>query len=100
MCWILKKSMRGFIHKMEAKNEQGNKKSFRWVFSVIGEVLLVIPIAIILLFFGIFIQGRQSEPVHESSVKAECLWEEAEHHDQQITMGFYDILYEDGTGWV
>ena len=83
---------------MEAKNEQGNKKSFRWVFSVIGEVLLVIPIVIILLFFGMFIQGRQSDPVQDSSVRAEGVWEEAEHHDQQTAMGCDDIIYEDGIG--
>ena len=98
MYWIRKKSTRGFIHKMEVKNDSGKKKSFRWIFSVIGEVLLVIPIAIILLFFGMFIQDRQLEPVQDSSVRAEGVWEEAEHHDQQTPMGCDDIIYENGIG--
>lgn len=100
MFWILTRYMKGCTRKMEEEKEKKNgdhpKKSFRWVLSIIGEVLLVIPIAVILLLFGMFIQERQQE-TQDSSVWAEYVWEE-EEDDRQFPMGFDAHVYEDDAG--
>lgn len=49
--------------------DRDRQKSYRWYASVIGEILLIIPIILILLFFGQFIKGLKKEP--ESTPPAE-----------------------------
>ena len=51
------------------EQDRDRQKSYRWYASVIGEILLIIPIILILLFFGQFIKGLKKEP--ESTPLAE-----------------------------
>lgn len=92
---------------MERENntrKQSEPKSFRWLFSIIGEVLLIVPILIILMMFGTFLQGRRQEAQDstEASRAARAFsGKEASCGDTAvglIPVGFYDIVYEDGAG--
>lgn len=90
------------MNKDKKKQEQSEEKNrtFRWLFSVVGEILLIIPILIVLLLFAHLIQGRGENNQEASSVTSWIASGEEYTNDRQLTMGFYDSVYEDGTGWI
>ena len=85
---------------MEQKNtektqSEERQRSFRWLFSVIGEALLIVPIILVLLFLGRFIQGfRDGNPKEENS---QSNWAMIREDDKQTAMGIHNLIYEDGT---
>lgn len=92
---------------MEQKKDtkkQPESKSFRWLLSIIGEVLLIVPILIILIMFGTFLQDRRqgAQNSQEASRAAQAFsGKEASCGDTAvgfIPLGFYDSVYEDGPG--
>ena len=88
---------------MEQKNtektqSEERQRSFRWLFSVIGEALLIVPIILMLLFLGRFIQGfRDGNPKEENSQSNWAVIREEQEDDKQTAMGIHNLIYEDGT---
>ncbi len=91
---------------MEQKNtektqSEERQRSFRWLFSVIGEALLIVPIILVLLFLGRFIQGFRAEnPEEENSQSNRAVIRKEQEDDKQTTVGIHNLIYEDGTQWL
>ena len=76
---------------------RGETEIFRWLFSVIGEALLIVPIILVLLFLGRFIQGfRDENPKEENSQSNWAVIRKEQEDDKQIAVGIHNLIYEDG----